>query len=81
MGIPAVVAADRFHPIVAPATPAQRILGGPFQGLLQGPGIGHIHQQTVVAAGMNIARPTIVGRHHRQTTGRSLQQGETERLG
>ena len=78
MGIPAEMSRHRLHAVVTPAPPATGILASPFQRLLQRSGIGHIHQQAVLTAGLNIARATVIGGDHRQTTGRGLQQRETE---
>ena len=43
MGIPTEIAADGFHAVVTPASPAIGIPTGSFQSLLKRTGIGDIH--------------------------------------
>ena len=80
MRVPAVMPADRLHPVIAPAIPSLPILASTLQGLLQSTRISDVHQPAVVASGLDVPRTTVIGGDHRQTGGRSLQQGEPERL-
>jgi len=81
MGIPAEVPTDGLNPVVTPTAPTGAITAGQFQGLLKCPGIGDVRQKTVVATVLDVPWTAIVGGHHRQTTGRGLQKGESEGFG
>ena len=78
VGIPTEVATDGLNAVVTPAMPTGAIGTRPLQTVLQGLQVSDIHQQTVVTAGQDVARSTVIGRHHRQTAGRRFQQRQTE---
>ena len=76
MGIPAEVTADGVQPVHPSGQRSESDKAA--QGCLKID--DRSHHKTAVATGVNIARPTIIRGHHRQATGRGLQQGESERF-
>ena len=66
---------------VATTAPTGAITAGQFQSLLKCPGIGNVRQKTVVATVLDVTWTAIIGGHHRQTTSRGLQKGESEGFG
>ena len=81
MGIPAEVTSNGLNPVDTPTTPTGAITASQFQGLLKCAGIGYVDQKTVDATMLDVPWTAIVGGQHRQTTGRGLQKGESERFG
>ena len=81
MGIPAEMTADGFHTVVTPVSPALGILTGTFQCLLKRTGISDIDQQSVVTSSLNVARPSVIGRHHRQAAGSGFEERQTKGFG
>jgi len=81
MGFPAVSLLHSLKALLPPLIPGGISSQGFLQSGAQRLAAGDIHQQTVAASAQDVDGTPIVGGHHRQTTGRGFDQGQTKGFG
>ena len=80
MSLPGKMALCAGDARTGPAAPLTAVAEYIDQDLTKSVGVQRIDQHAVLTVADDVARTTVFGRHDRQTTGRGLEQCQTERF-